>query len=410
MQRKILLYIIVMTFFLSSACSAAQWSDVISIAEKNNNELISARKQMDAAGWTLNRAYTNFLPNVSANASMTETTSGGSPEASKSYSMGLSATQYLFKGMENIYGLESAYADYEYYKANFQSIRAGVYYDVRSAFLDLLYAEENVVLLEKILEQRKENARLIRLRYESGKEDKGNLMRTEADQAEAEYNLSSAKRDLELARLKLSQLLGTQVDSAEGVVEVSSIEAPELDELAEKTPAYIMAKWDLKSAEIDKKSTISGFLPSVSLSGRWSKSGDEWPPERESSSWSLNLSYSLFPGGSNFIDTIIYDIRLDKAREVFEKSTKDVRYSLEESYKGFENALESLEVRKKSLAASEERAKIARVKYLNGLMTYDEWDRIERDYVNAQKTLLTSQKGALMAEAAWHKSYGGYVK
>jgi outer membrane protein TolC len=365
---------------------------------------------MEASGWTYNRVCSNFLPQISANLGVAETTTGTPSITSKSYSYGLSGTQYLFKGMENIYALQSAWADYEYYKANFENTRASVYYDVRSAFVDLLVAEENVKLLQEILDQRKENTRLINLRYQSGNEDQGNLMQTKADQAEAEYNLSSANRELRLAKLKLSQLVGKDIESADGTIEAQRIERPDFGTIEANIPSYAMAKYKLESAEIQKKSTISGFLPSVSLNANWNKRGNDWPPESEGSSWSLNASYSFFPGGGNFIDPIIYNLKLDQAKEDFEKSKKDLRFSLEDAYEGFEDALESAIAKKISLSATEERAKIAQAKYLNGLVSYDDWVRIQNDHISAQKTFLSSHKSALLAEAFWHKINGGFVK
>jgi outer membrane protein TolC len=151
-------------------------------------------------------------------------------------------------------------------------------------------------------------------------------------------------------------------------------------------------------------------LPSLSLSGSYRKSGDDWPPDTSSKSWSLSLSYSLFPGGSNVAERAIEGAQLDAAREDFARSVKDLRYSLQQAYQDYEDALEALEVTKISLAASQERAKITEVKYLNGLIGYDEWYRIENTSIQDQKSLLTSRKSALLAEASWHKTCGGYVQ
>jgi outer membrane protein TolC len=93
-----------------------------------------------------------------------------------------------------------------------------------------------------------------------------------------------------------------------------------------------------------------------------------------------------------------------------DKEIKDLRYSLEKDFEGLRGALDALEISKISLAAAEERANITNAKYLNGLTGYDEWYRIENAYIQAQKQLLSSKRSALQAEAAWHKSYGGYVR
>ncbi|MBU1027197.1 MAG: TolC family protein, partial [Candidatus Margulisbacteria bacterium] len=261
-----------------------------------------------------------------------------------------------------------------------------------------------------ILKQRKDNTALIELRYDSGKEDKGNLMSTRADQAQAEYDLSSAERDLKLAKLKLSQLLGQDVADVEEEISLDSPSTADFEQLLKTTPSYIQAVKQIESAELAYKATISGFLPSVSLSGSYRKSGSDWPPDSTSKSWSLSLSYPLFPGGSNIADRAIYSAKLDQAKEDFSASKKDIRYGLEEAFENFNDSLEGLKVAEISLAASEERAKISRVKYLNGLTNYDEWDRIESSYIQQQKSLLNYKKSALLAEASWYKSYGGYVK
>ncbi len=399
-----------LTLVVSSPLFALTWQQALSLAEKNNNELNSARKQLESTEWSYNKSFSTFLPQLSASASLSNSQSGTAGATSQSYSYGLNASQALFRGMSGIYGIQSAYSNLEYQRASLRATTANVYYELRSAFLNVLVAQENVRLLEQILKQRQDNASLIELRYDSGKEDKGNLMSTRADEAQAKYDLSSAKRDLKLAKLKLSQLLGQSVADVKEDITVSSPTLSDYDELIKTTPSYIQAVKQIESAELAYKATISGFLPSISLSGSYRKSGSDWPPEGESKSWSLSLSYPLFPGGSNFADRAIYSAKLDQAREDFAGSEKDIRYSLEEAFENFNDSLEGLKVAEISLAAAGERSKISRVKYLNGLTNYDEWDRIESSFIQQQKSLLNNKKSALLAEASWYKSYGGYVK
>lgn len=389
-----------MVVVLAGSSLSLTWGEAVEIAEQNSNELKSARNGLESSEWSYKTAVSAFMPQLSANASMTETT----------YSYGLSATQYLFKGMAGVYGIQGAYAEVEYKRASLKATQALVYYDLRSAFVDLLYTQENIKLLEKILKQRQENSGLIQLRYESGKEDRGNLLTTKADQAKAEYDLASARRDLKLAKLKLSQLLSKNINSADEKIGFTVPSGTDFDKLLEKTPSYVMAEKQLEESELSFKSTISGFLPSVYLNGSLRKRGSDWPPDTDSNSWSLNLSYPFFPGGSNVTGRAAKSAQLDGAREAFIKQAKALRYSLEQAFESFNDAIESLDVSKVSLAAADERAKITEVKYLNGLAIYDEWYRIENNYINSEKSLLSSKKQALLAEAAWHQSYGGYVK
>ena len=94
----------------------------------------------------------------------------------------------------------------------------------------------------------------------------------------------------------------------------------------------------------------------------------------------------------------------------FLKAGYDLRYTLESAFKGLRDGVEAQKTAQLYVDASTLRAEIARTKYLNGLVSYDEWDRIENDYINYQKSLLARKKAALYAEAAWHNAYGGYLK
>ena len=399
-----------MVLFFSASAFALTWQEALTAANNNSNSIKSAEKQLESSHWTYLRSYSSFLPQLSASMSMSQTEIASSSATSKSYSYGLNATQNLFTGLSNYYNLQSAQIEYAYNEKGLEKARSDAYYEARIAFINLIIAQENIKLQKNILDRQIENERLVKLQYDSGKEDKGNLMQNAANRKNAEYNLSSAERALSLAQLKLAQLLGSQVISAESEMEPSPPPDADFQKFTANSSSYLMAKYQLEQAEIAQKATVSEFLPSVSLSGSWRRSGQNWPPDSENKSISLNLSYSFFPGGSNIADSIINNINLSKAREDFIKSEKDLRYNIEESYIKFKDAVEAMKIAIVSLAAAEERVKIAMAKYLNGLTTYDEWNRIETDYISSQKSALSSRKSALDAEAAWQNSYGGWVK
>ncbi|MCX5750721.1 MAG: TolC family protein [Candidatus Saganbacteria bacterium] len=343
---------------------------------------------------------TPYLPQLSASAALGQTTSGTLAATTNSSSYGLNVSQTLFSGMDNYYNYLSAKASYDYYQAAQQKTEADVFNKLRQTFVDLAIAEENITLQKQILERRTNNSDLITLRYDSGKEDKGAMMRTKADQADARFNLDSAQRGKVLAKLKLSQLLSAEVDGADGQLLFSLPALPVFDKLLSAAPAYQMAGKQLENADISYKQTISGFLPSVSLSGSTRMSGTNWPPTGSSNSWSLSVSYPFLPGGSNITSRVQYAAQYDKAKQDFINTQNNLKYAIESAYRDFLDAAEAEEIAKIYVDASAERAEIARVKYLNGLIWYDEWDRIENDYISAQKTWIARRKAA----------YGGYVQ
>jgi outer membrane protein len=274
----------------------------------------------------------------------------------------------------------------------------------------LLMAQASVDLQQKIVARRQEDSRLIELRYNSGNEDKGNMMSTQADEASAKYNLSSAQRNLRLARLNLSQLLGTTVASVEE--ELSFAQPPQADyeALLVAAPSYRAAKYQLEETDIAQQATLGEFLPAVTLAGSYRQSGGSWPPSTDSSSLSLNVSLPLFPGGSNLVDEVINSIKLDKAKEDYAKAVKDARYGIASAYENLNDALEGLAAARTQLDATTERSRIGQAEYINGLLTYNDWDIIENAYISSQAGYLNAQSNVLTANAAWQKSYGGFVK
>jgi len=408
-MKKVFFCLLSIIFICVSAHSMT-WDEALSVAAKNSKEIQSAQKQVEASEWSYRKAYSSVLPQLSGSAGMSETTPDSTTEVSRSYSTSVSLSQTVFGGLENLYNIQSAYANLEYQKASFDSTLASYYYNLRSAFIEALTAQENVQLSRAILKQRKDNSNLIQLRYDSGKEDKGNLMTTKADQANSEHDYISSRRELKLSLLKLSQLLQTDVSSVEAPKGLAEAGEPDLDKLMNETPTYIMKQKQFESADIANRATLSEYLPSISLSASRRSSGDEWPPNEGSSGWNWSLSYSLFPGGSNMADSFIKGSQLDQAKADLDVAVKSLRYDLQNAYNGYLDAIESLEVAKVQLSASRERAQITQAKYMNGLVTYDEWYRIENTYIQAQKSLLSSMKSAYVAEALWNKTYGGWVK
>ena len=90
-----------------------------------------------------------------------------------------------------------------------------------------------------------------------------------------------------------------------------------------------------------------------------------------------------------------------------EKSIKDsVLVALEQTWAALQDAIATVEVQKKFLDATEERAKIAEAQYSLGLIQFDNWIIIENDLVGAKKSFLNAQANALVAEANWIQAKG----
>jgi len=393
------------------------WEDVLREAKEKNPGIIYARQSLKSAGVSYKSAFTNFLPQISASAGWKKSSSVTSFESfaeggteDEEFNYGISGSLSLFSGFKNSSKLRQQRAGLEQEEARFKRAVSDKVYGLKVAFAQVLRAQDGVSLSEEILKRRRENSEIVRLRYEAGREDKGAYLRSEADLYQAEYETSSAKRNLKTQQTNLSKEMGR--DEFEVIVVTGTFEvvAPEkissFQELVVKNPDYLAAKYGVDSAKYDLRYARGDFYPEISFSGSASRSGAQWPLERARWNVGLNLSYPFFSGGKQIYDWKIAQIDKVKSEENLRETTQETLFKLEQGYNGLVDAVENVKVREKYFVASEERAKISRVKYINGLISYQDWDTIENEFINSKKSLLDAEFNAFVAWAEWRRVLG----
>ena len=95
--------------------------------------------------------------------------------------------------------------------ANLNSQKATVSFNLKSSFAQLLYAQKLIKISRDIVDIRQGNARLVRLLYEGGSEDRGNIELTDANLDQARYNLDQAMRTRDLSAVQLGVYIGKEL-------------------------------------------------------------------------------------------------------------------------------------------------------------------------------------------------------
>ncbi len=404
------MFIVFECLSLASATQEMTWQDCLREAAKNHPDLIAAQEGIVQKKADKTIAASGGLPQVTANASASNIDSKNSGN-SNSFSYGVSGTQLLFDGLKTVNGVNAASENLKAAKESYKFTSATVRFRLREAFIDLLKAQEQVNLTEEILKIRKSNVDLIELRYQSGTEHKGALLTAQANVTQAEYEVNQAKRGLETAQQELTKELGREDFSAlnvTGKFEVSDVvkEEPNFEQLADNNPSFLKIVAQKNASAFDLKSSKGDFLPTISVNGGISESGNEWEPKGQESSAGVRVSLPLFAGGENVAN-------LQKAKSVYreleqqQRSVKDgVILNLRRGWNAMQDAAETVQVQKDFLNAAEERAKIAEQQYSVGLISFDNWTIIEDDLVRNKKSYLNAQADALLAEASWIQDKG----
>jgi outer membrane protein TolC len=295
-------------------------------------------------------------------------------------------------------------------EASLAVTRATVSQDLKAAFAGMKYAQDNVILTASIMRRQEENLRLVELRFESGNENKGSFLLTKAALAQARYDYLQAQQATDTARQQLARVLGRHEAAAlevRGDVPLTEPgQTPDFQALVRQAPGYQQAAAQEQSAVAGVTLARSGLYPSLNLSGSVSRGGDSWSADGSQRSVGLNLNVPLYSGGRDYYATKSAAASLDAAASNTDSTEQQLLVQLKQAYASYVESVEKLKVDQAFLDAAETRAKIARSQYNNGLISFTDWNIIENDLIQRQKSYVQGQRDRVIAEAAWEQALG----
>ncbi|MBI3546572.1 MAG: TolC family protein [Gammaproteobacteria bacterium] len=416
MTRNKILAILAFGLISITAVEAGEiltWEACVTQASQNNPELLAAQASLRSAEYQTKAAGSGFLPQVSASVNYTDENTSVPAAASSStanYSAAVTATQNIFSGFQDKAKLAQGTANQEAAQANLDSIKAKVSFDLKSAFAALLYAQNYLKLTDDIIRRREENMRLVELRFEGGRENKGSFLLSRASLSQAKLDNLQAQHALQVAQEQLANALGKKSSSEVQIAGSIPLKEPEtvvdLEQLALQTPDHRQVSAQEKSATAGVSLAQSPLYPSLNLTGTSARQGNNWIPDNNRHSVGVSLSIPLYNGGRDYYGTRSAVNDLSAATYNRERVDQQLITKLRQASTGYIEAVEKLKVDQSFVEAATARAEIARNKYDNGLISFEDWDIIENDLISRQKTLVQSQRDRIVSEASWEQIQG----
>ncbi|MEI8032123.1 MAG: TolC family protein [Chlorobiaceae bacterium] len=414
--------IVLITLLLIALCAASPlraeepvtWSQCVTETRAAHPDLYSALAVLQQAEADKQITGGALLPRLTT--SFSASRSGASEAGSVSsalYAWSLSAQQLFFDGHKTSNQVSSNSEAVKAAQFNYSAVSANVRFALRSAFTELLKAQDLVGLTREIAERRQKNVRMINLRYQGGREHVGSLRQAQADLAQAEFEVSQAERGLLLAQSKLASALGRDVRSpfkvkgAYQVTETSPVR-PDLELMARNNPLFQQLEARSRAARYDLDASKSAFSPQLYLGSSLARSAvDRWPFEGFDWNLGLTVSVPIYEGGSGRARVSRATALLSQQNAELKSGYLQILDTLESCWKSFQDARQMVGVQKKYLDAAVERSTIANAQYSNGLVTFNDWVIIENNLVNAKKSFLNAEANLLIAEAQWIQAKGG---
>lgn len=397
---------------LASSPNALDWESCVREAARKNADLLAARQSWNAADEKVGSTRSPFLPQISAETSYSQAKSSTATASEPSAGISLSATQNVFSGFSDFGKTRQSEAGARSSRASLQAKAASVSHDLKSSYSGLQHAQDLRRLTRDIVRRREENLRLVELRYEGGRENKGSLLQTKAVLSRARLEQLQAEHGVLTARRALAQLLGRddwELLEVAGPIPLGSPPAnPDLKELASRSPDHLKAVAEEEAASAGLTVARSGFFPTLSLTASLGRKDSNFLPGPGTDHWSLGASVSvpLFSGFKDLHSTRSASATLSAARYALDSTDRQLLTQLQQAHATWTEAVEEQKVQQQFLEAAVARAEIARNKYDNGLLSFEDWDLIETDLISSQKGALKSVRDRVLAEAAWERLLG----
>ncbi len=398
------------------------WLGLVRKALQLNPDLQSARYVVTSVARSRDIAFGDYLPSfpgdlqrcVSRNGfSGGGSGSGGGSALQDNLSLDLVGNQSLFNGFGTTGSFIKARKDLD--AANFQYVvtSATVRNALKLAYVDVLKWNRLWKVNQGILERRKQNAEMVRLRYEAGRENLGSALRAEALAAQAAFDVQAAERSINSQTIRLARESGGEFvlpvmikNSLEQLVPLGIVMEPDYGEIADNLPQVQRL---IKVAEAAKANVVaaqSAVWPQVDGTMDYGDSGSRVSNLKSEHSWGLNVIVPFFNGGKNVNAIRKAKADYDVARTLAISARDEAVAQLAEAWVKYANAIDNIAVRKKFLEASQKRAEIVRAEYASGLMTFQDFDTAEQEQNNAENDYVLSLADVSNAQANWEMIRG----
>ena len=392
------------------------WTRAVQLALAHHPDLRQARDTLSAKAHNRNQALGAYLPSVDGTVTRKRARTTSSTTAD-SLALDLDVTQPLFTGFKTTGDALQAWREWEAARFAYAEQSAEVRRTLRTAFAELLRLDQLLDVDRKIAKRREDNAELIRLRYEAGRENQGSWRRAQAIAEQAAFDVRQTERRIESQSLALGRQLGGYFAvpmpvAAELETLIPSAPDPPGDfaALAERTPTVQRLT---RSAEALKAAILSSqaeLWPTAEGTFNYGYSGAKGSSLKDDAALGLTVSVPMFHGGRNVQGVLEANAEYRAAVEAA-RSARDERVSeLSDRWAGFRDAWEFLEVKRSFLDAARQRAEIVHAQYTSGLATFQDFDIAEQELSDSEKAYVQSLADVLEREADWTAARGGTLE
>jgi len=203
------------------------------------------------------------------------------------YSFSTSVNQPLFTGGLNLANYRSTKLGVDLSRASVETAKRDLVLQVRVGYFTILRTEKYLDVAEQQVKQFEAQLEVAKAFFEAEKVSMNDVLQAEVSLANARQSLAGAANDVATAKASFNTLLRREVTTRFEVVDILAYKAfplsyeQSLEEALQVRPEIKAAQISVDQAKENVKIARSGFFPTISLAGNYSRSSDWWTLRRD---------------------------------------------------------------------------------------------------------------------------------
>lgn len=412
LERPVLLVMSLLTGNMAFG-KTLTWNECVQRTWANNADLRASGHDETSSKQGVEAARAGYFPKVSASMQVNKSNDYTRPDSGIASGEVLSGkvTAEVFSGFKTNAEVKIAKATEETTIAASGVLRNKILYELRSAFLEALYAQKNVELSKKIADRLDANTKFLERMYRGGREVNWAYLKAQGDESEAKWEVKHAEAAVLTAIKKLEAFFGGK-ERLDGYTVEGEFDSPSPPDISgvvaasEKQADVEAERSRVAAAEASIEKAKAGHWPTVSLFANYDKTTSDNTRLRDGWSVGAQMDVPIFSGFATRAS-----IKEAAEKHLSEALTLDSlilqkRSAVIEAYEQYRTSREKLDFLREQQSAAERRAEIIDQEYSAGLVQFIDWEQAQSLLTTAQRKFLQGKFQAALDYAAFEKAQG----
>ncbi len=392
--------------------------------EYNRDVRLAALRVLEArAAYQIRRA--DQFPTVEANAGEIraripgEFTGTGQPLTGSLWSVGASAVAWELDFWGRVRNLkDAALEEFLATDSARRAVTVSIVAQVADGYFTLRELDERIAIAGDTIRTREESLRLFERRFQAGAATRLDVTQVETLLTQAQKLGARLEQERAAQAHALTLLVGAPppalADRAnlndEGAL-VGELRVGLPSDLLQQRPDIVAAEHRLKAANANIGAARAAFFPRITLTGFFGTASPELSGLFESGTrawlFAPQITLPIFDAGRRQANLDVAKVRADAAVADYERTIQSAFRDVADALSAQQWLGEQIAIQRRAVAAQQERARLAQMRYDRGTASFLEVLDAQRDLLTARQVLVQERRALLSSRVALYAALGG---